>query len=96
MVIVINSVIGGLSLTWLADVTVRFLVSDYSQLSDFKTTQWWVKNKAVNAPIKFEKSVMVVIKQDTSIKFLGVTFEPISDIEKITMMLHFFGNLRAV
>ena len=38
MVIVINYVIGGLSrvhLIWLADVTVRFQVSNYSQLSDF-------------------------------------------------------------
>ena len=37
-VIVINYVIGGLSwvhLIWLADATVRFQVSDYSQLYDF-------------------------------------------------------------
>ena len=38
VVIVINYVIGGLSrvhLIWLADVTVQFQVSDYSQLSNF-------------------------------------------------------------
>ena len=38
MIIVINYVIGGLSrvhLIWLADVTVWFQVSNYSQLSDF-------------------------------------------------------------
>ena len=38
MVIVISYVIGGLNwvhLIWLADVTVRFQVSDYRQLSDF-------------------------------------------------------------
>ena len=42
MVIVINYVIGGLSwvhLIWLADVSVQFQVSDYSQLSDF--TVWF-------------------------------------------------------
>ena len=42
MVIVKNYVIGGLSLVhliWLADVTVRFQVSDYSQPSDFNPTQ---------------------------------------------------------
>ena len=41
-VIVINYVIGGLSwvhLIWLADVTVRFQVSDYCQMSDFNPTQ---------------------------------------------------------
>ena len=63
-VIVINYVIGGLSwvhLISLADGTARFQVSNYSQLSDFNPTQQLVKNKAVNAPIKFEKIVMVMI-----------------------------------
>ena len=45
----------------LADGTARFQVSNYSQLSDFNPTQQLVKNKAVNAPIKFEKIVMVMI-----------------------------------
>ena len=64
MVIVINSVIGGSSwvhLIWLADVTVLLQVSDYSQLSDYNPTQYLKKNKAVNAQIKFEKIVMVMI-----------------------------------
>ena len=41
MVIVINSMIGGISwvdLAWLATWTVRLQVSDYSQLSDY--TVW--------------------------------------------------------
>ena len=68
MVIVVNYAIGGLSwvhLIWLADVTVGLQVSDYSQLLDFIVqfpTQELVKNKAVNAPIKFEKIVMVMIR----------------------------------
>ena len=33
----------------------------YSQLSDFNPTQYLVKIKAVNSPIKFEKIVMVMI-----------------------------------
>ena len=36
--------------------------SDYGQLSYFNPTQLWVKNKAVDAPIKFEKIAMVMIK----------------------------------
>ena len=48
------------------DVTVRFQVSDYTQLSDFTVrfqpyTIIKVTNKVVNAPIKFEKIVMVTI-----------------------------------
>ena len=42
MVIVINNAVSGLSwvhLIWLADVTVRFQVSDYSELSDFNPIQ---------------------------------------------------------
>ena len=31
------------------------------QMSDYIPTQWLVKNKAVNAPIKFEEIVMVMI-----------------------------------
>ena len=67
MVIAINSVIGGLSwvhLIWLADVTVRFQVSDYSQLSDFTVRfQPYIiisEKERINAPIKFGKVVMVV------------------------------------
>ena len=76
----------------LADVTVRFQVSDHSQLSDFTTVifrnsdiftcednmlfscvkiscfrakahlvfHWCLYNKVLNAPIKFEKIVMVI------------------------------------
>ena len=71
MVIVITCVIGGFSwvhLIWLANVTVRLLVCDYSQLSDYTvqlqpTTQWLIKYKAVNAPIKFEEIVKVMINR---------------------------------
>ena len=71
MVIVITCVIGGFSwvhLIWLANVTVRLQVSDYSQLSDYTvqlqpTTQWLMKNKAVNAPIKFEEIAKVMINR---------------------------------
>ena len=35
MVIVINDVIGGEDLKWLAHVTAQLQVSDYSQLSDY-------------------------------------------------------------
>ena len=71
MVIVITCVIGGFSwvhLIWLANVTVRLQVSDYSQLSDYTvqsqpTTQWLMKYKAVNAPIKFEEIVKIMINR---------------------------------
>ena len=36
-------------------------LSNYSQLSDYNHTQWLKKNKAVNAAIKFEEIVMVMI-----------------------------------
>ena len=36
-------------------------MSDHSQLSDYNPTQWLVKNKAVNTPIKFEEIVTVMI-----------------------------------
>ena len=69
MVIVINYVIGELSWghsIWLADVTVRFQVSNYSQLFvltvPFQPYTILSEIKAVNAPIKFEKIVMVLIK----------------------------------
>ena len=58
MVIVMNSMIGGLSwlhLKWVADLTVWLQVSHCSQLSDYNPTH--VKNKAVNTPIKFEEIV---------------------------------------
>ena len=44
-------------LMWLTDGT-----SDYSQLSDYNPTQWLVNNNVVNAPIKFEEIVIVMIK----------------------------------
>ena len=40
------------------------MVSDNSQLpdyTDYNSTNWFVKNKAVNAPITFEEIVMVMI-----------------------------------
>ena len=64
MVIVINSVIGGLSwevLVWLAASTVRLQVPDYSQLCDYNCTEWFVKIEAADAPITFEEIVMVMI-----------------------------------
>ena len=64
MVIVINSVIGGFSrvdLVWLAASTFRLQVSDYSQLSDYNCTEWFVKNEAADAPITFEEIVIVMI-----------------------------------
>ena len=60
MVIVFNSVIGGfgwMDLVWLTTSTVRLQVSDYSQLSDYSSTEWLAKNKAVNAPIIFEEII---------------------------------------
>ena len=39
-------------------------MSDYSQLSDYNPTQWLMKNKAVNAPIKFEEIVTVMINSE--------------------------------
>ena len=38
-------------------------VSDYSQLSNYNSTEWLVKNKAANAPITFEEILMVMIMQ---------------------------------
>ena len=58
MVIVINSVIGGLTKqSALNTITANCPI----KLSDYKPTQQLVKNKAVNAPIKFEKIVIMVI-----------------------------------
>ena len=71
IVIVINSVIGEFSwvhLIWLTDVT-----PDYSQLSDYNPIQWLVNNNVVNAPIKFEEIVRVMIKN--VIFFLSRTVE---------------------
>ena len=64
MVVVFNSVIGGFSwvdLVWLATSIVPLQVSDYSQLSDYSSTEWLVKNNAANAPITFEEILMVMI-----------------------------------
>ena len=61
MVIVFNSVIGGfgwVAFVWLT-TTVLLQVSDYSQLSDYSSTEWLMKNKAANAAITFEETVMV-------------------------------------
>ena len=55
-------------LIWLTDVT-----SDYSQLSDYNPTQSLVNNNVVNAPIKFEEIVIVMIKN--LIFFLSRTVE---------------------
>ena len=67
MVILKNSVISGfgwMDLVWLAALTVRLRVSNFSQLSDYNSTEQWVKNKAANAPITFEEIVMVMISND--------------------------------
>ena len=63
IVIVINSVIGGYSLVdlvWLATSTVW--LQDYSQLSDYSSTEWLVKNEAANTPIMFAEILMAMIK----------------------------------
>ena len=68
MVVVFNSVIGGFSwvdLVWLATSTVPLQVSDYSQLSDYSSTEWLMKNNAANAPITFEEILMVMITGKT-------------------------------
>ena len=67
MVIVINSVIGGLvweDLVWLATSTIRLQVSDYRQLSNYSSTEWLVKNKVANALIRFEDIVIVMISTE--------------------------------
>ena len=64
MVNLINSVIGEFSLVdlvWLAASTFQLQVSDYSQLSDYNSTEWLVKNEAADAPITFEEIIMVTI-----------------------------------
>ena len=40
--------------------TVRFQVSDYSELSDYNWVEWLVKNKAANARFIFEEFVMIM------------------------------------
>ena len=67
MVVVFNSVIGGfgwVAFVWLT-TTVLLQVSDYSQLSDYSSTEWLVKNNAANAPITFEEILMVMITGKT-------------------------------
>ena len=49
-------------------MAVRLQVSDYNQLSDYTiqlqpTTQWLMKNKAVNAPAKFVEIEKVMINR---------------------------------
>ena len=46
----------------MAAPTVRLQVSDYSQLSDYNSTKWLVKNKAATAPDTFEEIVLIMIK----------------------------------
>ena len=68
MVVVFNSVIGGfgwVAFVWLTTSTVLLQVSDYSQLSDYSSTEWLVKNNAANAPITFEEILMVMITGKT-------------------------------
>ena len=60
------AVIGGFGWVdpvWLTASTVRLQVFDYSQLSDYSCTEWLLKNKAANAPIKFEETVIVMINE---------------------------------
>ena len=64
MVVVFNSVISGfgwVAFVWLTTSTVPLQVSDYSQLSDYSSTEWLVKNNAASAPITFEEILMVMI-----------------------------------
>ena len=60
MIVVIGG-FGWVDPVWLTAWTVRLQVFDYSQLSDYNCTEWLVKNKAANAPIKFEETVIVMI-----------------------------------
>ena len=65
MVIVINSLIGrfdwkDMKGLWLAASTARLQVSDYSQLSDYNSSEWLVKKKkkkAATAPITEQSTV---------------------------------------
>ena len=45
----------------LAALTVRLQVSNYSQLSDYKSTEKIVKYKAPSASITFNETVIVMI-----------------------------------
>ena len=69
IVIVINFVIGGFC--WVGLVNWLRQLSDYRcpitanrliTLSDYNCTEWLVKNEAANAPITFQKSVLVMTK----------------------------------
>ena len=69
--------IGGFSwmdLVWLAASTVRWQVSDYSQLSDYNWTERLVKNEAADAPITFEEIVMVMIKRGIALVHEVISF----------------------
>ena len=60
------AVIGGFGWVdpvWLTASTVRLQVFDYSQLSDYNCTEWLLKNRAANAPIKFEEIVIVMVNK---------------------------------
>ena len=56
--------------TWLAASAVRLQVPDYNQLFDYNCIEWSVKYKATDAPITFEKIVMVMINIMINIKKL--------------------------
>ena len=89
MVIVINSVIGGLSwmdLVWLAASTVRWQVSDYSQLSDYNWTERLVKNEAADAPITFDEIVMVMIKRGIALVHEAISFRIYVNITTIVRL----------
>ena len=66
IVIVINVVIGGFCgeglFRWLAHVTVRLQVSDYSQLSDYNFADYLEQNTSVYAPMMF-KEMLWLAKQ---------------------------------
>lgn len=56
----------------LAEWTGLLQLSDNSQLSDYNFIKLFVKNKAVTAPITFEKIVMVMIEDLIPCVFLEV------------------------
>ena len=62
MIVVIGG-FGWVDPVWLTVSTVRLQVFDYGQLSDYSCTEWLLKNKAANAPIKFEETVIVMINE---------------------------------
>ena len=57
-------------LIWLADVTVPFHSTVRLKVFDYNPTQSLVKNEAVNAPIEFQKIVIVMIIIDIDKSFI--------------------------